>query len=67
MDHDRIAKLAIVFTFCAVLVMVFGGVLVKSLIGTPSDETVRQVSQDFNMILVALTGYLGGLASGKRP
>ncbi len=65
--NDTFCHRAIILTFCAVMLIVFGSVMVKGFQGNVSDEAIRQTGQDFNMVLVALTGYLGGLAAKKGP
>ncbi len=68
MGTDEFTKRAIVTTFCAILLMVFG-TMCYGLFDTKVDnaEIFKMLGHAFDMVLVALTGYLGGRASAKKP
>lgn len=67
MPEDR-TRTAIIFTFCAVMLMVFG-TLLYGLFDTKVDnaEIFKLITHAFDMVMVGLTGYLGGRASVKTP
>jgi uncharacterized membrane protein YraQ (UPF0718 family) len=67
MSHDDFTRRAIVFTFCAIMVIVFG-TLMAGLFHSAVDnaEIFKMLGHSFDMVLVALTGYLGGRASAKK-
>lgn len=68
MDHDTLTKSAIVITFCLIMVIVFG-TLCYGLFDSKVDnaEIFKMIGHAFDMVLVALTGYLGGRASKTDP
>ncbi len=61
------ARNAVVFTFCAVMLIVFG-TMCWGLFDEKVDngEIFKMIGHAFDMVLVALTGYLGGRASAKK-
>ena len=65
---DHFLTRAIVLTFCGVMVAVFGALLFGLFDPRVSnDDVFKMMTHDFDMILVALTSYLGGRASAKAP
>ena len=65
---DAWAQRAIIFTFCVIMVIVFG-TMCYGLFDTHvnNDEIFKMIGHAFDMVLVALTGYLGGRESKKGP
>ena len=66
MTADNLTHRIIIGTFCVVMVTVFG-TLCYGLFDAKVDNTeiFKMMGHAFDMILVALTGYMGGRAS--RP
>ncbi len=68
MTSDEFLIRSIVLTFCAIMLMVFATLLVG--LYSPSvdnREIFKMMGHDFDLMLVALTGYMGGRASAKAP
>lgn len=67
MEHDDFTKRAIILTFCGIMVIVFG-TLCYGLFDTKvdNDQIFKMIGHAFDMVLVALTGYLGGRASKEK-
>lgn len=64
---DDIARRVIVFTFCGVLIAVFGTLLVALFNPLVSnDDIFKMMTHAFDMVLVSLTSYLGGRASAAK-
>lgn len=64
MDADDFTRRAIVFTFCMVMVAVFGTLLFGLFDAkVNNDEIFKMMTHAFDMVLVSLTSYLGGRAS----
>lgn len=64
---DEFERRAIVVTFCLVILMVFGTLLVGLFnASVDNDEIFKMMTHAFDMIMVGLTGYLGGRASVKK-
>ncbi len=64
MTPDDLTHRVIISTFCAVMIIVFG-TLCYGLFDSKVDNTeiFKMMGHAFDMILVALTGYMGGRAS----
>lgn len=66
MGQDDFTRRAIVFTFCAVMLIVFATLLYGLFdVRVNNDEIFKMITHAFDMILVSLTSYLGGRASVK--
>lgn len=65
MTLDDFARAAIIITLCVVVVIVFG-TLCFGLFDprVSNDDIFKMLGHAFDMTIVALTGYLGGRASG---
>lgn len=61
---DQLLSRAIVLTFCGVMLAVFGALLAGLFVSAVDNvEVFKMIGHDFDLILVALTSYLGGRAS----
>ena len=68
MDRDEATRRVIIFTFCGVMVAVFGTLLIGLFIDKiDNGEIFKMIGHDFDLILVALTSYMGGRNSVKTP
>jgi hypothetical protein len=65
--NDELTRRAIVLTFCAVMAAVFFTLLLGLFFDTVDNAKIFEIlTHSFDMILVALTGFLGGRASKSK-